>query len=496
MEHAHLTCQEVLARLDTAKRRRAHWEPLWDEAYDHALPRRGGVYSDQRPGARRTDDIYDATAMDGAEQLAASLLGHLTPGWTPWFGLKPGPDLDAREAAAITPALQKAERVMWAHFQGSNFTMEAHQCYMDLVVGGTASLSFEETEPGHASAFRFTANPLTAVYLEEGPTGFLDGTFRVLALTLEGLRQRYPGAALPAAVAAQGARDPQARFQVVEAILPSGLTYAFAACLMDGQGSGPTTLASGRIADSPVINFRWVKSPGEIYGRSPVMKALPDIKTANKVVELILQNASIAVTGLWQAEDDGVMNLANIEIAPGAVIPKAPGSAGLEPLSMPANFDVSQLVLGSLQARIRHALLIDRLGPVRDKSMTATEVLERAAEMALLLGATYGRLQTEFLTPLILRAHAILRRRGEVPNLVIDGRAVSIDHRSPLARAQGQASVQSTLSWLQSIGSIGAEAAVDGQAVARYLAEALGVPPHLLRAPDTLQPQAEKETTL
>jgi len=28
------------------------------------------------------------------------------------------------------------------------------------------------------------------------------------------------------------------------------------------------------------------------------MKALPDIKTANKVVELILKNASIAVTGI------------------------------------------------------------------------------------------------------------------------------------------------------------------------------------------------------
>ena len=50
------------------------------------------------------------------------------------------------------------------------------------------------------------------------------------------------------------------------------------------------------------------------------MKCLPDIKTANKVVELILKNASIAVTGIWQADDDGVLNPANIELKPGATV--------------------------------------------------------------------------------------------------------------------------------------------------------------------------------
>ena len=78
------------------------------------------------------------------------------------------------------------------------------------------------------------------------------------------------------------------------------------------------------------MTFRWVKGAGELYGRSPVMTALPDIKTANKVVELILKNASIAVTGIWLADDDGVLNPANIKLVPGSIIPKAVGSAGLD----------------------------------------------------------------------------------------------------------------------------------------------------------------------
>jgi hypothetical protein len=258
----------------------------------------------------------------------------------------------------------------------------------------------------------------------------------------------------------------------------------FEACLIEE----PLMLAGIRMPQSPFINFRWMKSPGEVYGRSPVMKALPDIKTANKVVELILKNASIAVTGIWQAEDDGVLNPANIELVPGAIIPKAVGSKGLTPLEMPGKFDVSQIILNDLRDRIRHSLLIDRLPQFDGRRMTATEVIERSSEMATLLGANYGRLQTELLTPLIKRGYAILRRRGEVPDLPLDGRIVEIDYRSPLARAQAQRHVQTTLSWLQSVQALGPEAmaSVDLGRTARYLGESLGVPGDLMRDPDIL----------
>src|SRR6185503_12624376 len=141
-------------------------------------------------------------------------------------------------------------------------------------------------------------------------------------------------------------------------------------------------LAEGSFEQPPFVTFRWIKGAGELYGRSPVMTALPDIKTANKVVELILKNASIAVTGIWLADDDGVLNPANIKLVPGSIIPKAVGSAGLTPLQAPGRFDVSQLVLDDLRARIRHALMADALGQIDAPKMTATEVLERSAEMS------------------------------------------------------------------------------------------------------------------
>jgi len=471
----------LVRRYEQAKDRRTTWERTWQECYDYALPQRGDFIRLNEPGRIQTERLFDGTAMDAVDQLSASLLGHLTPPWTQWFGFRPGPDLNPAEAQALSPILEDAARTIQAHFDRSNFTVEMHQCFLDLVVGGTAALYFEETEPGAFSAFKFSSVPLSDIVLEEGENGFLDGSFRQLKLTLAQIRDRYPLADLPADMERAGERDPQARFGILESILPDNGAYAYTALLV--EKGNPVELTRGKFNVSPCIAFRWMKSPGEIYGRSPIMKALPDIKTANKVVELILKNASIAVTGIWQADDDGVLNPANIELVPGAIIPKAVGSGGLKPLEMPGRFDVSQLIIEDLRSRIRHALLIDRLGQIDGRKMTATEVIERSTEMAMLLGATYGRLQSELLTPMIRRAYAILRRRGEIPDIALDGRFVTLDYRSPLARAQAQQNVQNTMTWINSVMGMGPEAslAIDMTRAARFLGEALGVPADLIR---------------
>lgn len=57
-----------------------------------------------------------------------------------------------------------------------------------------------------------------------------------------------------------------------------------------------------------------------------------------------------------------------------------------------------------------------------------------------------------------------------------------MDYRSPLARSQGQRNVQNTLSWINSVLSMGSEAqqAIDLPEAARFLGEAMGVPSNLI----------------
>tara|TARA_R110000787_G_scaffold63679_11_gene144200 strand:- start:300957 stop:302654 length:1698 start_codon:yes stop_codon:yes gene_type:complete len=478
---------KLIERYRRAKARRSQWEGHWRECYEYALPQRESVIDPANPGVKKGNRLYDATATDAVDQLAASLLSELTPPWGRWFDFKPGKDAPEDQHAEMAKILERAASVLQGNFDRSNFAVEMHQCYLDLVTAGTACLMFEEAPAGDQSAFRFTAVPLSEVVFEESLSGRLDVTYRRAELTRTQFQERFPDAVLPDIDDGNAADE---KISVIEAVQPGSRGYEYVAVreAADNGGSDADVLATGAFRSSPFINFRWVKAPGEIYGRSPVMKALPDIKTANKVVELVLKNASIAVTGIWQADDDGVLNPATIKLEPGTIIPKAVGSAGLTPLKPANDMDLSSIVLEQMRTRIRHALLSDIIGQPDRPDMTATEVIQRSLEMARLLGATYGRLQAELLTPIAMRAVSILQRRGETPSFEIDGRVVELEYTSPLARERTRREAGMVSEWIRGLTALGPEAMalVDPLKAARYTARAFGVPEDILKTDEEL----------
>ncbi len=484
--------EKLLSRYRKAVERKQNWEPHWQECYEYALPQRENVSSDNMYndfGAKKNIHLFDGTAPDAVDQLASSLLSELTPPWAHWFGLKAGTELSSEEAAQVSDILEKTTDIIIQNFEHSNFAVEIHQCYLDLVTAGTASLMFEEAPIGESSAFHFYAVPLREIAIEENASGKIDTTFRCSTINIEGIKARFPSAEIPAQILERGSEDNEYKVKLIEAVVPKssgaiGFGYEYTAFAWDENGGSEDSfiIKEGLFETSPFINFRWLKAPGEIYGRSPVMKALPDIKTVNKVVELILKNASISVTGIWQADDDGILNPANIKLVPGAIIPKAVGSKGLTPLEAPGKFDISQLVLEDLRTRINHALLADRLAQINVPSMTATEVLERSAEVARILGASFGRLQTELLTPLLKRAFYILRRRGDIMNFDLDGRIVDLQYKSPLAMVQARKDVSNVSDWVSMTSALGMEgtSAVNMFETAKWLGKTLNVPASLI----------------
>ncbi|MCB1557975.1 MAG: phage tail protein, partial [Alphaproteobacteria bacterium] len=210
-------------RYNKAQTLKSGWQSLWQDCYEYALPlRQGGVKA-----SVRQEQLFDATALDSVDELASLLLGQLTPPMVPWFAIKAGTDLSEEEAQKIAPLLDKATRVMQSHFDQSNFLVEVHQCFLDLVVAGTASLALEEADPGELSAFRFTALPLQDVSFLEGDSGFLDVVFRDLTLTRTQIESRYHSTEYDL-----GADQ---SYSVVECVFPSRSAggYMFLAYLKD-----------------------------------------------------------------------------------------------------------------------------------------------------------------------------------------------------------------------------------------------------------------------
>lgn len=396
-------------KLQTMYRRaldaRAPWLNRWAGARRYTMP-------------TADDDaaiLFDATAADAADNLAASIYSLLTPPESLWINLIPESDASP-DAAVATAALR-------ANLNDSNFYTTIHQCYMDLVVLGTACLFMAENPVGAASAFSFTAIPMSDIAILPGVV------FHTATMPAAEVMEKYPTWTPPSELRDKIKQDPQMPLKLVQSLIDT----EFTAWLDVGGDIENNIVATGTFETNPYLIFRWSLASGEIYGRGPVMRALPDIKTANKVVELVLKNATIAVSGIWQADDDGVINLSNINLTPGAIIPKAVGSSGLTPLASGADFDVSQIILKDLRERIRHALLADRLGLLSEKEMTATEILARNSDMVRILGATYGRLLHEFIRPLVERGLQILSRRGVIEKISLHSDA-ELKYIAPIAQ--------------------------------------------------------------
>lgn len=384
---------------------RAPWLNRWDSALRYTMP-------------TADDDaatLFDATAADAVDNLAASMYSLLTPPESLWISLVPESE-DSPDAAS-------AAAVLRANLNDSNFYTTIHQCYLDLVILGTACLFMSENPIGADSAFSFTAIPMKDIAI------LPNAIFHTTSMPAREVLEKYPSWTPPADIRDAIKKDPETPLKLVQSLVGKDFT----AWLDVGGNIENNIISTGIFETNPYLIFRWSVASGELYGRGPVLRALPDIKTANKVVELVLKNATIAVSGIWQADDDGVINLSNINLTPGAIIPKAVGSSGLTPLSSGADFDVSQIILKDLRERIRHALLADRLGLLSEKEMTATEIMARNADMVRILGATYGRLLHEFIRPLCERGLQILSRRGVIEKISLHSDA-ELKYIAPIAQ--------------------------------------------------------------
>ncbi len=243
-----------------------------------------------------------------------------------------------------------------------------------------------------------------------------------------------------------------------------------------------------RLDESPWIITRWIKVAGETFGRGPLLFALPDIKTLNKVTELMLQNASMAISGLWGVANDSIANLDMVQLSAGTFLP-LDRIEDIKRLDVPGDFNVGEAISEKLENNIR-AALFDRALPDPSGSVRSpTEIIERVRELAQDIGAPFSRIYAELLKPLATRVTNIMLKRGLLPpevskGLNFNGRKVKLVPTSPLAREQNINDLESAVQWLQIVQSIGPEVlmgTVKVEDFAEWSAEKLGIDQKLAR---------------
>ena len=484
--------KKILARYKHAQSIKQQWTSVFEECYEYALPQRESFYS-ETIGRRRTDHIFDETAVVGIQEFASRLQSGIVPNYARWANFVAGTEVPKQEQKEVNLALDEVTEYVFEILQNSNFSQEVHETFLDIAVG-TGVLLVEEGDA--VQPIRFKAIPLPQVCLTSGHDDKVDAVYRKRSIKLKELTFAYKNPILSDKMAMDMEANPDKEIKIVESIYRDysntkeevnifcAIAEEYEHKVFDEQYKGQ--------GSNPYIVYRWSKCSGETYGRGPLQFALPAIKTANLVVELILENAQMSISGMYQVEDDGVINVDNIALIPGTVIPKAAGSAGLQPIAQAGNFNVSDLVLRDMRTNIKKALYNDMLGNPNEKTpMSATEVAERQADLSRQIGAAFGRLQAEMVNPVLARVIHLLKKQGRINIPVVNGREVQIKSSSPLAQAQHQQDVATIDRFLALIqGRVGPELLnmmIKQDEVAKFIAKKLGIPEELIRTPEEMQ---------
>ena len=476
--------QKYLDRYRKAKAFRENWVPLFEECYEYALPQRESFYYEEA-GQRRDDKIFDETAVVGVQEFASRLQSGLVPNFARWADLIAGSEVPKEERDSVDKDLDDVTEYVFEILQSSNFNQEVHESFMDLAVG-TGVLAVEEGDS--INPVVFAAVPLPHVVLDTGPDDRIDHVFRERKkVRFADLEILYPKGTFDQKVTSRMKGDDTTTVLEVVcrdyALRNEEGYYHYAIC-METETVLHKKQMKG-VGSNPFICFRWSKCAGEVYGRGPLLNALSAIKTTNLTIELILENAQMSISGIYQMEDDGVINPDTIRLVPGTIIPKAMGSQGLQPINAAGRFDVAQLILSDMRLNIKRALYNDMLGNPDKTPATATEVAERMADLSRRIGSAFGRLQAELVQPVLQRVIYILKKQGRIEVPTINGREVKVRSVSPLAQAQANQDISNVARYLQLVGGVfGPEMLqmlIDSEASAIYLAKKFGVPESLIR---------------
>jgi len=455
------------------------------EIYKYAMPNRN-VFDTPED---RMSGVFDSTAISATARFANRLQTDLTPPFQKWFVIKAGPlVIDENERLAINERLQLISDVVRAAMISGGFTTAAHELYQDLAAGQGVMLILPSM---NGAPVRFISVPATQSATENGEWGEQIGLHWKRKLLISQLKDFWPNAKFSEDLNKKVDDDAsEEKTNVIMSFVrnkenPAKWDYIVTIELQN------EVIFQQQLKHRPFVAPRWSKQPGDDRGRGPLQLAIPDIKTINKVKELLLASAALAIVGAYTVIDDGVLNADNLSIEPGALIPVSSNGSGfsgpsIKELPTGRNFDLTQLLIDDLRTSIKKIMLDDQLPPDLGPVRSATEIVARAKELAQDSGAAFGRLYDEYLVPTIQAVIAILTDVGAIKQDVeIDNLEFSVQILSSLARVQDLADIETIVQYVEiAAGIAGPEALLVTTKLDEllpWIAERMGVPAKFIR---------------
>lgn len=502
-----LDVSQVLERHEGMTSRRSNWESLWERVAQLVLPRVDDFRSKHANGSQRNLQQFDAFPMTALDKFAAAVEAGLMPRTTRWHNLETGdPDIDNDKQ--VKRFFEDFSDMLWRvrYSPRANFASQAHEKRISHGAFGTGCML---VEPMRGGGVRYRNIHLSEVYGEENNDGIIDIVHRKFTMTARNAIAEFKDKApekVRKAVEAGKLNEP---FEFLHVVQPNADwepgrvdVLPFVGCNIHEREK----IRDEQHHENPYIMSRYSVSGREVYGRSPAIQMLPDISMLNEMKRTMIEVANMAADPPTLLHE----NISEFDLTPGA---QNSGTLDDNGRSLVVPFDTRS------NPGIARELMIDTRNQIDDgflgvyfrvllenPNMTATQAMLIAQQQGQMTAPVIGRLQTEWLDPLIRRESGILYRQGRHPEmprtlaeyLAETGEPLSIRYESPMTRA---AQAGDAVGILRAFETLAPFAQVDPKVynifkpmeVADIVAEVNGVPARATKSREEMDAEEDAE---
>jgi hypothetical protein len=441
------TRDRLFTRWGQLKSERASWFAHWQELTSYILPRNGRYFRQDRDrGYRRHNNIYDSTGTRALRILGAGMMSGATSPARQWFRLAtPDPELNSYEPVKLW--LDDVTKRMQRVFQKSNTYNALHQMYEELGTFGTAATILL---PDYQSVIHHYPLTCGEYCISTDAKGRVCTLYREFEMTVSqvvkefglekcsvSVQNMYRTGNLDQWVPVIHCIEPRADRDMGKRDaknMPWGSYY------FEIGGEDGVFLRESGFQYFPALCPRWSVVGGDIYGNSPGMEALGDIKQLQH--EQLRKAQAIDYQTKPPLQVPASMKNRDVETLPGGVSYYDGQSNGIK-TAFEVNLNLQYLLNDIVDCRERvrgsfYADLFLMLANTPNTRMTATEVAERHEEKLLMLGPVLERLHNELLSPLVDITFTRMVAAGALPPAPqeLQGMDLNVEFVSMLAQAQ------------------------------------------------------------
>jgi hypothetical protein len=482
---------ECLQMVSTARNARARWDSQFQQVVDLVRPSADNFTGSRDSGTERGLQIYDSTAVDSLEEFGAFLHAFLTNPTDRWFEFRP---VDPRYTNVRSVKLwcEEVSKCIYQYYSSSSsgYTQAMSENYLDQGSFGT-SVVHQYWKDG----LKFKTFALADCWIKENSERFVDTVYRRVRYSGRQIAQEF--ANIPTKLAEKLRKGMDAEYTVYHLVFPRGdkqflksirPVKAFASIWVCEDTK--ETLRTGGYDWFPYHCPRWVKMSGEVWGRSPALKALPDIKMLNRLEFLLLKGYSKAVDPPLIVDSEAF--LVPLKTSPGAVNYKEPGAGDVAQLEISRGLNISEEKAEQKREAIRKYFYNDLMKLEKENvEMTAYEAQDRSEKKLRLVAPMLGRQESELLGPQLTLSYMLLTRNGIIPPPPMEFGAMKIEYTSPAARAQTGMRAFNMDRYIQRLVPVaqinpGVFDIIDWDAYPRELADAMGTSEKILLSPEAV----------